>query len=171
MFSSKRAHALAHGQQTSLGSDTPMEPPRTPGRRPRLLAKKPAKPGDTFGVPDHGSSVVTSLVTVALFIGLWFVATNLHWIKPLFLPSPQAVYAKFIYVATEGFANSTLAQHTGISLLRVFGAFALACVTAIPIGVMMGVSRSIGRCRRSPICRSSSSGSVLVNSPKSFSST
>ena len=51
------------------------------------------------------------------------------------------MYAKFIYVATEGFANSTLAQHTGISLLRVFGAFALACVTAIPIGVMMGVSR------------------------------
>jgi taurine transport system permease protein len=141
MFSSKRAHALAHGNHAPLGSDTPIEPPRTPGRRPRLLAKKPAKPGDTFGVPGHGSSVVTSLVTVALFIGLWFVATNLHWIKPLFLPSPQAVYAKFIYVATEGFANSTLAQHTGISLLRVFGAFALACVTAIPIGVMMGVSR------------------------------
>src|ERR1700761_764604 len=141
MFSSKRAHALAHGQHAPLGSDTTMEPPRTPGRRPRLLAKKPARPGDTFGVPGHGSSMVTSLVTIVAFVGIWFAVTNLHLIKPLFLPSPQAVYAKFLVVATDGFANSTLAQHTGISLLRVFGAFALACVTAIPIGVMMGVSR------------------------------
>jgi taurine transport system permease protein len=65
----------------------------------------------------------------------------MHWIKPLFLPSPQAVFAKFISVASEGFANSTLAEHIVASLLRVFGAFALACVTAIPVGVMMGVSR------------------------------
>src|SRR5437868_2683999 len=122
MFSSKRAHALAHGQQASLGSDTPMQPPRTPGRRPRLLAKQPARPGDPVGGPGRGSRGGPNLITASRFIRLWFVATNLHWIKPLFLPSPQAVYAKFIYVATEGFANSTLAQHTGISLLRVFGA-------------------------------------------------
>jgi taurine transport system permease protein len=122
MFSSKRAHALANGHHAPLGSDMPIEPPRTPDRRPRILAKKPAKPGDTFGVPGQGSSIVTSLITVAAVLGLWFAATKLHWIK-------------------DGFANSTLAQHTGISLLRVFGAFALACVTAIPIGIMMGVSR------------------------------
>ncbi|WP_168789713.1 ABC transporter permease subunit [Paraburkholderia aromaticivorans] len=141
MFSSKSAHAVLHGEAAPMETNTPIRPPRRPGRGPRMLAKKPARPGDTFGVPGQGSSVVTSLITVAAFIALWFAATNLHWIKPLFLPSPQAVYAKFIYVATEGFANSTLAQHTGISLLRVFGAFALACLTAIPVGVMMGVSR------------------------------
>ena len=141
MFSSKSAHAVMHGNAAPREADTAVRPPRKPGRGPRVLAKKPAKPGDTFGVPGQGSSAATSLITVAAFIALWFAATNLHWIKPLFLPSPQAVYAKFIYVATEGFANSTLAQHTGISLLRVFGAFALACLTAIPVGVMMGVSR------------------------------
>ncbi|ASW01587.1 ABC transporter permease subunit [Paraburkholderia aromaticivorans] len=141
MFSSKSAHAILHGEAAPMETNTPVRPPRSPRRGPRILAKKPARPGDTFGVPGQGSSVVTSLITVAAFIGLWFAATNLHWIKPLFLPSPQAVYAKFIFVATEGFANSTLAQHTGISLLRVFGAFLLACLTAIPVGVMMGVSR------------------------------
>ncbi|CAB3738181.1 ABC transporter permease subunit [Paraburkholderia rhynchosiae] len=141
MFSSKSAHAVMHGNAAPREADAAVRPPRKPGRGPRVLAKKPAKPGDTFGVPGQGSSVATSLITVAAFIALWFAATNLHWIKPLFLPSPQAVYAKFVYVATEGFANSTLAQHTGISLLRVFGAFALACLTAIPVGVMMGVSR------------------------------
>jgi len=141
MFSSKWAHTLTHGHATPMDSDAAVPPPRKPARRSRVLAKKPARPGDTFGVPGQGSSFAISLVTVIAFVGLWFIATNLHWIKPLFLPSPQAVYQKFIFVATEGFANSTLAQHTGISLMRVFGAFALACVTAIPVGIMMGVSR------------------------------
>lgn len=140
MSSSKAIHALFHGR-AAASSDTSAEPPRTPRRRSRVLAKKPVKPGDAFGVPGHGSSMVTSLVTIVAFVGIWFAVTNLHLIKPLFLPSPQAVYAKFLVVATDGFANSTLAQHTGISLLRVFGAFALACLTAIPVGVMMGVSR------------------------------
>jgi taurine transport system permease protein len=141
MFSSKWGHTLMHDQATPVDSDTAAPPPRKPVRRSRVLAKKPVKPGDTFGVPGQGSSFVVSLATVIAFVGLWFVATNLHWIKPLFLPSPQAVYQKFLYVATQGFANSTLAQHTGISLLRVFGAFLLACVTAIPVGILMGVSR------------------------------
>jgi taurine transport system permease protein len=134
-------HTLTHDHTAPIGGDTAAPPPRKPVRRSRVLAKKPVKPGDTFGVPGQGNSVAISLVTVIAFVGLWFVATNLHWIKPLFLPSPQAVYQKFLYVATEGFANSTLAQHTGISLLRVFGAFLLACVTAIPIGILMGVTR------------------------------
>ena len=51
------------------------------------------------------------------------------------------MFAKFVQVSTEGFAGATLFEHTLTSLGRVFGAFALACLTAIPIGVMMGVSR------------------------------
>jgi taurine transport system permease protein len=106
-----------------------------------LFAKKPAKPGDVFGAPGQGSSATISGMTVAVLFLIWLAATNLGWIKPLFLPSPQAVFEKFIFVATQGFANSTLLEHTLISLGRVFGAFALACLTAIPIGIMMGVSR------------------------------
>jgi taurine transport system permease protein len=140
MSSSKSGHTLLHGHAAPIDSDASIQPPRKP-RRPRVFAKRPVKPGDAFGVPGQGSSIVTSLVTIVVFVGVWFAVTNLHLIKPLFLPSPQAVYAKFLVVATDGFANSTLAQHTGISLLRVFGAFILACLTAIPVGVMMGVSR------------------------------
>src|SRR5690606_19906475 len=63
------------------------------------------------------------------------------WVKPLFLPSPIAVYNKFVVAWTDGVANSTLWEHTWASLKRVFGAFLLACVTAVPVGIMMGVSR------------------------------
>ncbi|MDQ7977286.1 ABC transporter permease subunit [Paraburkholderia sp. SARCC-3016] len=141
MFSSKLGQTLTHDHAAPDSRDSAVPPPRKPVRRSRVLARKPVKPGESFGVPGQGSSFAISLLTVIAFVGLWFIATNLHWIKPLFLPSPQAVYQKFLYVATEGFANSTLAQHTGISLLRVFGAFLLACVTAIPVGILMGVTR------------------------------
>jgi taurine transport system permease protein len=141
MLSSKGGHAVLENHGNPLDARANVEAPRPKRNRPHVFARKAVKPGDAFGAPGEGSSVLVSLVTVAAFVALWFAATNLHWIKPLFLPSPQAVYAKFISVATDGFANSTLAQHTMMSLLRVFGAFALACATAIPIGVLMGVSR------------------------------
>ena len=94
-----------------------------------------------FKVPGEGSSFTISVVTVVVLLALWALVTNMGWVKPLFLPSPQAVLGKFVQVSTEGFAGATLLEHTGTSLYRVFGAFALACATAIPIGVLMGVSR------------------------------
>ena len=112
-----------------------------PGVFHRLFAKRAAKPGEHFGAPGQGSSAGIASGTVIVVIALWFLVTQIGWVKPLFLPSPQAVVAKFMQVWTEGFANATLLQHTLTSLSRVFGAFALACLTAIPIGVLMGVSR------------------------------
>ena len=83
-----------------------------------------------------GVSTLTSLILV----GLWTLATLSGWIKPLFLPSPVAVVRKTQFLFTEGFANSTLWVHTYTSLFRVFSAFALAGLTAIPIGIWMGVN-------------------------------
>jgi taurine transport system permease protein len=112
--------------------------PRTFGR---LFAKRSVKPGEHFGVPGQGSSGLISTVTVVVLLATWLLVTNMGWVKPLFLPSPQAVLGKFVQVSTEGFAGATLLEHALTSLSRVFGAFALACLTAIPVGVLMGVSR------------------------------
>lgn len=109
----------------------------------RLFPHRPAKPGESFGVPGQGSSRTIAIVTVVSLFILWFVITATGLVKPLFLPSPKAVWDKFVLVSTVGFAGSTLLQHTLTSLARVFGAFALACIFAIPIGIMMGVSRII----------------------------
>jgi len=102
---------------------------------------KTAVPGKVYGAPGAGASGHISLLTSVTLIALWFLVTEAGWIKPLFLPSPLAVYHKFSLAMTEGVANSTLIEHTLASLSRVFGAFFLACITAIPIGVLMGVSR------------------------------
>ena len=94
-----------------------------------------------FKVPGEGSSVAISVVTVALLFALWFLVTNMGWVKPLFLPSPQAVFKQFHDYLTGAANDQPLWQHFAASMFRVFSAFALACVTAIPVGIAMGMSR------------------------------
>ncbi|QWK79193.1 ABC transporter permease subunit [Ochrobactrum sp. BTU1] len=106
-----------------------------------ITRARPVKPGKIYGAPGDGNSGFISLVTALLLLGIWFLVTGLGWVRPLFLPSPYAVYDKFILAMTDGVANSTLIEHTLASLGRVLGAFAIACVTAVPIGIMMGMSR------------------------------
>jgi taurine transport system permease protein len=108
-----------------------------------LSKAKSAKPGKVYGAPGEGYSGHISLITALVLIGLWFLVTSMGWVRPLFLPSPIAVYNKFILAMTDGVANSTLVEHTLASLGRVFGAFALACLTAIPVGILMGVNRFV----------------------------
>ena len=109
----------------------------------RVTRAKPAKAGKIFGAPGDGASGLISLTTATVLIALWFLVTESGWVKPLFLPSPLAVWDKFMLALTEGVSNSTLWQHTLASIGRVFGAFALALVTAVPIGVLMGVNRFV----------------------------
>ena len=106
-----------------------------------LRRAAPAKPGEQYGAPGNGSSMKLSLVTVIGVLALWWIATNSGWIKPLFLPSPQAVWAQVLEVSRDGFADASLLTHIGWSALRVFGAFLLAVLTAIPVGILMGVNR------------------------------
>jgi taurine transport system permease protein len=94
-----------------------------------------------FKVPGEGSSVAISVITVLALFALWFLVTNAGWVKPLFLPSPQAVLKQFIEYFTGAANDKPLWQHFAASMFRVFSAFALACVTAIPIGIAMGMSR------------------------------
>ncbi|WP_199259537.1 ABC transporter permease subunit [Paracoccus binzhouensis] len=109
----------------------------------RLTKARPARPGLSYGAPGDGSSAVISLLTALGLIALWFLITGMGWVKPLFLPSPAAVWGKFVLAVTEGVSNSTLLQHTLASLGRVLGAFFLALVIAVPVGILMGVNRVI----------------------------
>lgn len=106
-----------------------------------VFSAGPARPGDAYGAPGQGDSTAISVVTAVTLIALWWVSTHMGWIKPLFLPTPEAVLGKFIDISREEFSGATLWQHTMASLFRVFSAFFLACATAIPIGIAMGVNR------------------------------
>ena len=109
-------------------------PPATDRAETRLRTSK-------FKVPGEGSSVAISVVTVAALFALWFLVTNMGWVKPLFLPRPQAVAEQFVDYVTGRANDKPLLAHFAASLLRVFSAFLLACLTAIPVGIAMGMSR------------------------------
>lgn len=118
---------------------------------------------DSYGAPGSGRSLLISVVTIVIIFSSWWIITKMGVIKPLFLPSPAAVLAKFEKVACVnhywetflvfigqraeveaecfGFSDSTLHEHAFWSLYRVFTAFFLAVITAVPIGIAMGMNR------------------------------
>lgn len=85
-----------------------------------------------------------SLLTLLTILLAWAVVTELRLASPVFLPSPQAVAAKFVTVARDGYADATLLQHVSASVTRVFAALVVAVGIGIPIGVAIGMS-PIGR--------------------------
>ena len=101
---------------------------------------KPAKPGEIYGVPGQGDSLKISSFVIIGLLFIWWLVTQAGWIKPLFLPSPMDVVDAFTEVLRNGFTGASLWEHTWISTARVFGAFLLACVVGIPLGIAMGMS-------------------------------
>ena len=106
----------------------------------QVMRAKPAKPGEIYGVPGQGDSLIVSGVVIAGLVLVWWFVTQMGWIKPLFLPSPRDVMKAFLDLLDNGFTGSSFWEHTWISTARVFGAFVLACVIGIPLGIAMGVS-------------------------------
>ncbi|MCP4328619.1 MAG: ABC transporter permease subunit [Alphaproteobacteria bacterium] len=106
-----------------------------------IFSAGPVKPGDSYGAPGAGNSTAISIATTIFLLFLWWFTTNMGWIQPLFLPSPETVIGRFWQVSNEEFAGGTLWQHTWQSLYRVFFSFFLACVAAVPVGIAMGVNR------------------------------
>lgn len=116
---------------------SPPSPAEEAGRVSRRGAAKPAIL--VFAQPR--SSLLISLAASAGFLALWFVAARLQLVTPLFLPSPLDVAKAFVTVARDGFSDGTLLQHAGASLMRVSIAFLAAIVTAVPLGLAMGLNR------------------------------
>ena len=111
-----------------------------PGVWAQMMRAKPAKPGEIYGVPGQGDSLMISAVVISGLIFLWWLVTQMGWIKPLFLPSPIAVIDSFTALLRDGFTGTSFWEHTWISTARVFGAFLLACLIGIPLGIAMGMS-------------------------------
>ena len=128
-----------------------------------IFSRRKTETVDQYGVPGRGNSTAISVATIVLILGGWWVATQLELVRPLFLPSPEMVISKFNKIACSnyyfeqllaavgflseatavchGFSEHTLHEHIIWSLYRVFGSFFLAAVTAVPIGIAMGMSR------------------------------
>jgi taurine transport system permease protein len=94
------------------------------------------------GLPGEGSTAALSVASVVAIAALWWIVTGLNWVPPLFLPSPRAVWSAFVDAWSGRIQGGLpLSEHLLWSAIRVFGAFLLASLTAVPVGILMGVSR------------------------------
>ncbi len=117
-------------------------PPVTPtlGIAGRLSRARPTKPGEIYGVPGQGNTLWLSALSIAFFFFVWWLVTEMGWVKPLFVPSPVSIVRKFIEIWNGGFTGTPFIDHVLISTARVFGAFLLACAIGLPLGLAMGMS-------------------------------
>lgn len=95
----------------------------------------------SYRVLGEGSALTMNIVSVLALFLLWYAATHLGWIKPLFLPKPESIWFAFKQAVNGDLDNHTLWVHFLWSMYRVFSAFFLAVIVGIPVGIAMGVSR------------------------------
>jgi len=81
------------------------------------------------------------VVTIVLVMTIWFIITENNWVSPVLFPSPREVWDAFIDICTNNYKNYSLLSHLGTSLGRLFFAFFLAIVVAVPLGLASGYNK------------------------------
>ncbi len=81
-----------------------------------------------------------ALGTSILVLAFWEGIAAAGWLNPKFLPAPSVVMSAMMHM----FETQNLAYNAWVSILRVWAAFLLAAVMAIPIGMLMSGYRGFG---------------------------
>ncbi|QTD94931.1 ABC transporter permease [Burkholderia anthina] len=76
-------------------------------------------------------------VTVASVLIIWQLAVQYGYIKPIFLPSPSAIFDRGVAMFDDG----SLFLNVLASTRRVMVGFVLAALVSIPLGILMGSSK------------------------------
>lgn len=83
-----------------------------------------------------------SSCTIVIIFAAWFVVTGTGLVGPTYLPSPQALGSAFVGLLKNGYQNTPLWEHIGISLFRALSGFALGVAVGIPTGLVTGYNRA-----------------------------
>ena len=86
-----------------------------------------------------GNAFALALTAWVIFFGLWEIAVLLKLTNAVLLPGPVKVLNSFVGLFTE---KDYLAD-IGMSLYRVVTSFTLACLLAVPLGILMGTFRRV----------------------------
>lgn len=84
----------------------------------------------------------SGLATLATLAVLWAVLSGpLGIVDPARFPRPEDVWRAAVQIATQGYAGGTLWLQIWYSTRLVVLGFAVAIVTGVPLGLLMGMSR------------------------------
>lgn len=84
-----------------------------------------------------------SFVSVGAGLVLWQVLHAFAIVSPELLPGPADVLAAFDHLVRDGYRGTTLGANVAATLGRCAIGFIAACLTGIPLGILMGTSRPI----------------------------
>jgi len=116
-------------EYTNAGSTLTLSAPASPARK---------------GRPKKGNGMktmrgYTGAAALALLVLIWYLATGpFELVRSVKFPSIPDAYAALTYLIQPGYAGATLLQHIGSSLGLVLLGFAVAILTGIPLGILMG---------------------------------
>ncbi|ARU95004.1 ABC transporter permease subunit [Tatumella citrea] len=103
---------------------------------PRTISGAPKA---TFRLSEHPTLI--SLFSIAIVILLWAIAPYAGWLNPLFFPTIPELLKAFSTLWQQGYLDVTLGQHIEASLYRVLAALFFALITALPLGILMGLNK------------------------------
>ena len=84
-----------------------------------------------------------SWLTLAVIFILWVLVTAGGWVSAFVLPSPATLWSEFSSLAAKGYAGKTLSEHILASLFRTFTGLGLGIAFGVPIGLLMGSSKTV----------------------------
>ena len=90
--------------------------------------------------PGESVDVADGAVSMSKKGSLTFQPATGFQMEPIWMPSPEAVVARFVEIASSGYQNFTLWDHLGWSLSRVLLGFFFGSLVGIPLGYAMGLS-------------------------------
>lgn len=88
-----------------------------------------------------GYTRIAGVVFGVALLALWEAVSRSGLVSSNFLPAPSTVVSTLLEMVLQ----RDLLGHAGISTLRVWSAFLIAAVMAIPLGIMMGSFPIVGR--------------------------
>jgi taurine transport system permease protein len=119
---------------TDIVAGAAAEEAQTPEAPPRVVKMR------GFGIGDR-STLPISLATGVIIVAAWWGASEARLVPHLFLPTPREVVNAAISFYQDGYANASMWEHIGASLMRILTAAAIAIALGTPIGLLMGLSR------------------------------
>lgn len=84
-----------------------------------------------------------SVMTMISLLLVWALVTMYFKVSPLVLPSPAALLAEVEKLLSVGYSGKPIYVHIGWSLFRSMTGFICGIVLAIPVGLLMGYSRTV----------------------------
>lgn len=119
-------------------SALPAPPGRAPGRSRRFKAPT------LSGAQALGIKAAFAVVSIGVLFLLWYLGTRYRvqfYIRFQNVPTPYDVFREAVHVA----GSNTFAANIGNSLRRIFLGFAVAVVTGVALGLLIGRYRTVNQ--------------------------